>query len=134
MTSKEMMGVDIDLNDNYNIIFNSNNAFAFSTSYHNLSQAIINRLLTPKGSNPFFPNYGSYLYRVNSKGVIESSKTYAQQVVYEALLQEPRISEINNIICDFNINGSNVILKIDITITPIDSVEPFNFVYDYFIN
>lgn len=132
--TEEMMGVDFSLDDNYNLIFNSNNAFTLIDGYENLRQAVINRLLTPLGSNPIFPRYGSYLYRVNSKQNTSSTLIYARQVVYESLLQEPRLESINNVECTFiEIDGSRY-LKIDLTVTPLGAENPYNFVYDYFLN
>ena len=132
--TEDLLGVDIALDSDYNLIFNSNNAFTTTKGKNNLSQAIINRLLTPIESNEFYPRYGSYLHRINKKSMINSTLIYAKQVVYECLLQEPRISTIDNIECKFITIERKNYLNINIIVTPINSTEPFNFVYDYFLS
>lgn len=132
--SKQMMGVDIVFDERFNLIFDSNNTFSLTKDYRNLAQAIINRLITPIGFNKFYPRYGSYLHRINSKGTVESTIIYAKQVIYEALLQEPRIQTIENIDCKYIVGIDNkLFLNISITVLPIESIEKFNFVWDYFI-
>jgi phage baseplate assembly protein W len=131
----EMMGQDIRLNNNYDITLDSNNSFSRIKALENLSQAIINRFLTPKGFFKFYPKYGSYLYRILSKGNTENTLIYAKQVIYEALLQEPRIQNIDDIEVNYGLNReSRAVLNIKTTLTPINEVEKFNFVWDFFIN
>jgi phage baseplate assembly protein W len=132
--TEELMGVDIALDSSYNIIFNSNNAFNTISGLENLRQAIINRLITPVGTNPFYPLYGSYLHRIVGKGMVSATLIYARQVIYECLLQEPRISTIDEVNCEYVIGVGERFLRIEITVTPIDETNPFNFVYDYFLS
>ncbi len=125
----EMMGVDIKTtNDDIN--FNVNNDLILSTISNNLSQAIINRLKTPRGFYSKHPEYGSYLYRVLGKPNIDATKLYARQVIYEALLQEPRVDSVEQIIITYT---TETIMNIFIQVIAIDDVNPYNIVFDYFL-
>jgi phage baseplate assembly protein W len=135
MTTTDMLGKDIEIDDDYDIIFTSNNDFKTNNYQQNLLQAIKNRLQTPMGFFERYPLYGSNLHTVLGLPRIDSTLIYARSMVYNCLLQEPRIKRIVSISCQFvDINLQKDALRINIMVESIIDTSPItNLVYDYFL-
>jgi len=126
----EYFGKDFQLN-NFDILFTSNNDLKINDYKDNLSQAIINRLMTKQGFFKNYPLYGSRLYTLAGKPRITATLIHARNLVYSCLLQEPRVQFIDKIDCEFL---DNTTIRIYIKITPINESNSFNIVWDYFMD
>jgi phage baseplate assembly protein W len=131
MADENMLGVDIKLSSE-DINFDIKNDVSINKPKDNLPQAVINRLKTPKGFYTLHPEYGSYLYRVLGKPKIDSTLIYARQVIHEALLQEPRIETIETVTTKYKDNDN--VMEIFIQVTTLEDINPYNIVFDYFLN
>jgi len=80
----------------------------------NLYQAIQNRLLTPVGSLPLHPTYGSRLHTLLGMGNNIIIETLAKMMVVEALQPESRIALIRNIDVYFSRDGNSLSIAVDI--------------------
>lgn len=81
----------------------------------NLAQAVALRLLTPVGTLPFHPEYGSRLHQMIGKGQSEVNEQVAKMLVGEALMKEKRIAAVDSI--DVTYSGTSLIINIDIIST-----------------
>ena len=80
----------------------------------NLYQAIQNRLLTPIGTLPLHPTYGSQLHTLIGKGNSEIIEMSVKMMVVEALQPESRIAYIRNIDVDFTRTTGTITVIIEI--------------------
>lgn len=135
VSANDVLGKDIELDTNYDIIFTSANDVKTNDYIKNVGQAIVNRLQTPMGFFERYPLYGSNLHAILGLPRIESTLRLAESVVYEALLQEPRIQSIKSINCQFvDITQQQDALRINLTVELISTESPiYNLVWDYFI-
>lgn len=126
----DVLGKDIELKSG-DIQFSSNQDFSIISKYNNLHQSISNRIQTIKGeySNA---EYGSEVYRVIGKPKNILMKSALVGYVVEALNQEPRIRNIENVSVDFDLYNKFRV-NLNITIVPIDSQEPLNLVFPLFL-
>lgn len=129
-----LLGREIALNANDDIMFTSNNDVRLNTYSDNIKQAIFNRLRTPKGQYAKYPYYGSELYKLISMPQNDASLIYAYNIVYECLVQETRIKSIDGITCNYVKLGQNYLLKIQINVKLIDDPNKYNFIFDYNLN
>lgn len=83
--------------------------FAITTGRRNLVQAVIMRVLTPRGELAALghPEYGSRLHELIGRVNTETTRNLMKLFILEALALEPRIQP-----------------KIDVTVTPADSDPP----------
>ncbi|RLI54371.1 MAG: hypothetical protein DRP09_13305 [Candidatus Thorarchaeota archaeon] len=81
---------------------------------YNLYQAIQNRLLTPIGTLPLHPDYGSRLHTLIGNGNNPLIEMLAKMMVVEALQPEDRIALIRNIDVSFTRTTGNLSISIDI--------------------
>ena len=88
---------------------------------NNLYQAIQNRILTPMGSIPLHPNYGSRLYTLIGKGNTPLIETFVKMMIVEALQDESRIKLIENI--DVKFSRTTQTLYVTVEIMSIYSTE-----------
>jgi phage baseplate assembly protein W len=124
-----MMGIDMKLG-NYDINFTSTNDVKLNTYEENISQAIINRLLTPKGFFTKHPNYGSYLYQVIGMPTTNATLIFAKHMIHWTLLQEPRVQSIEKITVKYtNVDTLNIFIQVIL----IEEIAPFNIVFSYFL-
>lgn len=128
--SNEVLGKDIRF-ESGDIIFSNVQDFAVSEFEDNLFQAINNRLNTNK---PEYINkeYGSELYKVYGNPKDALILTRIRGIVFETLMQEPRINKINNINVTFDKKDENKI-DVDLTITPINTTTPLNLIFPFFV-
>ena len=85
------------------------NDFDVIDGRHNLGQAIVMRLLTPRGELAALghPEYGSRLHELIGRENTPTTRNLVKLFILEALQQEPRLQP-----------------KIDITVTPADGTPP----------
>jgi phage baseplate assembly protein W len=93
----------------------------------NLAQAIINRLMTRQGELAALghPNYGSRLHKLVGEQNNQRSQALAELYIRECLAQEPRITEVLEIIfvTPKTVFERNT-LKITINIKPVGTDNP----------
>lgn len=129
--SKENLGRDVHMEDGQ-IIIGTDSDFDIVKYDRNLGQAVKHRLLTVIGELHRHPNYGSDLQLYVGVNRLGLMMVEMQSAVYKALLQEPRIKSVENVVVQFDqVNRKKVNVAIDIL--PIDSIETLNLVYDLFI-
>lgn len=124
-----ILGIDIYQKDN-DIQFSTNQDFAQIRYLNNLKQAIYNRLSTYKGEY-FVEEYGSELYKVIGQPYSILTKNRIIGFVKEAILQEPRVSEILEV--KVEIGDSQDKLLLYISVLPIEATIPLNLVYPLFL-
>lgn len=124
------LGKDIRMEDG-DIIFANTQDFSISQYDDNLFQAISNRLNTNK---PEYTNteYGSELYKTFGQPKNNLTLNRIRGIVFETLIQEPRIKSINEINVRYDTKTDNKVL-IDLTITPINSVVKLNLIFPFFV-
>lgn len=81
---------------------------------NNLYQAIQNRILTPMGTLPLHPTYGSRLHTLIGKGNNPIIESLVKMMVVECLQYENRIGLIRNIDIRFNRTTQTIHLSLDI--------------------
>ena len=126
----EVLGKDISLNNGTDLKFSVNQDFDTISGRDNLTQAIFSRLSTIKGEY-FIEAYGSEINSVIGQPRDDLLKNRLSGYVVEALNQEPRIQEIQDITVTFPEEENSV--EISITILPIDSQVPLNLIFPLFI-
>ncbi|MBD3405041.1 MAG: DUF2634 domain-containing protein [Candidatus Lokiarchaeota archaeon] len=102
-------------------INNESSDMATVTGLENLYQAVQNRLLTPIGTLPLHPNYGSRLSTLIGEGNNPLIETAVKMMVVEALQPEDRIAYIRNI--DVSFVRSTGIINVIVDIVSIYSSE-----------
>jgi phage baseplate assembly protein W len=134
VTNEERLGKDVmmDMGITDDILISSQSDFKIATGNINLGQAIINRLRTGVGELELHPNYGCRLNTLIGTVANDFTLALARQHIREALLQEPRIKSINKITAGFT-DGLRNIIQCEIQITPIESEQPLNIIYPFFI-
>ena len=68
----------------------------------NLAQAIILRLMTPVGTRPLRPTFGSQLPLMLGKGQSAEMQRVAQMIIGSTVLQEPRVLGVEDIQVEFS--------------------------------
>jgi len=127
--SNEYLGKDIRMEDG-DITFANTQDFAISSFENNLFQAIYNRLSTNK---PEYSNieYGSELYKTFGQAQDDLTLNRIRGIVFETLMQEPRILSVDDINVRYDVETLNKVL-VDLTITPINSKVPLNLIFPFF--
>ena len=127
--SNEYLGKDIRMEDG-DITFANTQDFAISSFENNLFQAIYNRLSTNK---PEYSNieYGSELYNTFGQAQDDLTLNRIRGIVFETLMQEPRILSVDDINVRYDVETLNKVL-VDLTITPINSKVPLNLIFPFF--
>lgn len=74
----------------------------------NLAQAIILRLMTPVGSRPLRPTFGSQLPLLLGKGQSSEMRRVAQMIVGSTVMQEPRVIAVDDVKVEFEDNRMQV--------------------------
>jgi phage baseplate assembly protein W len=101
----------------------------------NLEQALLMRLLTPRGALEGLghPEYGSRLQTLIGELNSETNRNRAKLYVLEALAQEPRIGEVLSV--NVNTSRSTDPTRIDITVLALvaNSKEVVNLVFPFFL-
>lgn len=93
---------------------------------HNLGQALILRLLTPRGELAGLGHaaYGSRLHELIGTNKTEAGRALCKAFVLEAIAQEPRV-EATVVGFAFDIAGEGPSeLRFVVTVQPVDSSEP----------
>ncbi len=86
----------------------------------NLAQAVFLRLMTPMGTDPFMPEYGSRIHFLLGKGQSEENELTAEMYVGESLLRDQRIVSVDNITVQYDGNE----LSIYVRVIGINSIQP----------
>lgn len=132
MATQDLRGIDIFLNpQSRDISFGSDDDFILACDNTNVEQAIRNRLSTKLAELSLNAEYGSNLVDILGEKNLNLTLGITQQFVKEALLQEPRIDEIQEIAPVFD--GIDTI-QISIIVSIIGSNDPLNLVYPLFLN
>lgn len=75
----------------------SNNDLSYVSGVQTLTQDLIHRLVTEKGTLPFHPEYGSDLLKIiGSKGTVESKQKAVVEVT-SAIRSDIRVSDVSNV-------------------------------------
>ncbi len=93
---------------------------------HNLGQAVVLRLLTPKGSlrNLGHANYGSRLHELIGELKSEAARALCKAFVLEAIAQEPRVEDAVTAF-SFEIESEGVSeFRFSVEVQPIDGSDP----------
>lgn len=93
---------------------------------HNLGQALILRLLTPRGSlrGLGHANYGSRLHELIGELKSEATRALCKAYVLEAIAQEPRVQDVATAF-SFDIASEGVSeFRFNVTVQPVDGSEP----------
>lgn len=132
---KENLGRDVRMSKDGELVLTSGNDFSLMIFEENLKMAILNRLKTAVGELELHPNYGSTIKNEFGSAFTDTLQDRLTLSVRTCLLQEPRISSINDITIELLTNDitPNKTLSISITITTISSIEPLNLVYELFV-
>ena len=124
-----VFGTDLALDFSTNDIeFSNNNDFELITEEENLIQAVSTRLLTLFGSLRTHENFGSRVYEIIGLPKDETTLNAAGSYVYQALEDEVRIKEVEEITVDFRVIDGNDFLAIFAKFLPIDSDVPLNLI------
>ena len=129
---REYLGRDIALTSSGDVRIGVKDDFALIMWEDNLKQAIINRLRTGKGELILHPDYGSHLPELLGTVPTEETLLLAKAYVKEALLQEPRISEIRSIYVYFPDNTLRQQVDVEITVVPLYATEPLSMIFRLF--
>lgn len=134
VTNIERMGKDVLMNIGIDddVLISSTSDFKIAEGTANIAQAIINRLRTNVGELNLHPDYGCRLNTLIGTVANDFTLNLARQHIREALLQEPRIKTIDRIKTEFT-NSTRNVIQCEIQVTPIDSEEPLNLIYPFFI-
>ena len=124
----EYLGRDIKMYED-DIVFGTQNDFAFVTFRNNLSQALMIRLRTQEGEITLHTNYGSLLPDLISQPPTENTLYKVRETIRATLLQEPRIDDISNIKVEKLSDGT---IQATIEVKPILQKNTMNLIYDLF--
>jgi phage baseplate assembly protein W len=101
----------------------------------NLKQALLLRLLTPRGALDVLghPEYGSRLYTLIGELNTETNRNRARLYVLEALAQEPRLSRVLSISVTTNRRAAPTRIDIAVSAEVAESKEVLNLVFPFFL-
>ena len=101
----------------------------------NLEQALILRLLTPRGALAILghPEYGSRLNTLIGELNSEPNRNRAKLYVLEALAREPRIGQVLSVSVTTNRQASPTRIDIAVTAEVAESKEVLNLVFPFFL-
>jgi phage baseplate assembly protein W len=91
----------------------------------NLAQALILRLLTPRGSLAGLGHagYGSRLGELVGRRNDVTARNLARLFVIEAIDQEPRVAELQTLVVETD-RGSPDVIRISFAVLPADTLDP----------
>lgn len=125
-----VLGKDIEMKTD-DIQFSNNQDFSVVQLNNNLRQAIINRIKTIKGEYSV-EEYGSEVHKVIGKPKNKLLKSALTGYVVEALNQEPRIEEVQNVTVEYD-DSDKFQVNLTITVLPIESQVPLNLIFPLFL-
>ena len=96
----------------------------------NLRQAVILKLMTPKGSLPLHPNYGSDLLLLMGKPRTHKQLVKIRLEIERSIKGDFRITKIENIEVMTGENGS---VRVSCDIIPIEPFSVFRFVHEFLL-
>ena len=101
----------------------------------NLKQALLLRLLTPRGALELLghPDYGSRLSTLIGELNSETNRNRAKLYVLEALAQEPRISQVLSVTATTNRRNSPSQIDIAVSAEVAESKQVLNLVFPFFL-
>jgi len=106
--------------------------FAIVAGYDNLVQALFLRLYTPKGElrELGHPDYGSRIHELIGRLNNASNRKLLELYCKEAVLQDPRVREIETIQV---VSNPTEPWRVDVyvTVLPVESSKPINLVFPF---
>lgn len=108
---------------------------AIVSGVDNLSQALLLRLLTPRGAltDLGHPDYGCRLHTLIGEPNTETNRNRAKLFVLEALGQEPRIGRVLSVNVTTNRTGSPTRIDIAVSAEVAESTQVLNLVFPFFL-
>lgn len=99
--------------------------FGLVTGRDNLGQAIILRLLTPRGELAALahPDYGSRLHELIGRQNTQTTRNLAKLFILEALKAEPRVEKVVELTVD-PFKGTRDAVTVSLTVKPTGSFQP----------
>jgi phage baseplate assembly protein W len=97
----------------------------------NLAQALILRVLTPKGALAGLghPDYGSRLSELIGRGNDATNRTFARLYTIEAIGQEARVARLEGLRVEA-VQGAPDTIRIAFSVTPVGGGDPLNLSLD----
>lgn len=87
------------------------------TGIANIRSALQNRLLTPRGLVPFFPEYGSRLKQFQNLPMTRENIVAISNEVQSSLLRDPRVQSVEEVRADGSPDG---MVKIQVFLNLVD--------------
>jgi len=108
--------------------------FATVAGYDNLVQALSLRLRTPRGElrELGHPDYGSRIHELIGRPNNASNRKLLELYCKEAILQDPRVREIETINVVSNPTEPGRV-DVYVTVLPIESSRPINLVFPFYL-
>lgn len=128
--SEEEYGIDLGYKDS--ILATAGKNFNLQSGLSNVAQAIINRLRTRRGELFSHPDYGSDLYIIQGQGITPTTIKLARLYTVEAIVADPRISEVLDVTIKTNTNENTMIIFA--RAIAIDKYNEVNIVYPYVLD
>lgn len=114
--SSELYGTDLSFpyDGTSSDIYSDTSDIGTINGMENLYQAIQDRLLTPMGSLPLHPTYGSRLKTLIGKGNNTIIEMLVKMMIVESLQYEQRIALIQNIDVSFSRTSQTMYIAVEI--------------------
>lgn len=107
-----VFGTDLELSDDGDLVFDGYGDLGSVSGPYNLAQAARDRLVTPKLSLLYHPEYGSILNQIAYAGVTPYTRKWAALATRETLLADDRIADVNVVALDIRGPALNVVVEI----------------------
>jgi len=118
------LGIDLKLNDNFDLVISNNGDLGVISSYDNIIQAIITKLSIERGELKHAPRIGAG-FNVGSK--IQTLQNYKDEII-QTLLQDSRISSIQDL--TIRQDGSALYINFNVFLKNIDIPIPISLPLD----
>jgi LysM repeat protein/phage baseplate assembly protein W len=116
-----LLGTDWQLDQN-GYLLKSNGKIATVTGLNNLSQALMMRLRTPKGSLKLHPEYGNDIFNILGEAGNPYFRGLAKHYMEQCAAQDIRVRKAT--VTDFSISGDSI--SANLMIYPVGSQDPIN--------
>lgn len=120
--ARDPFGTDIKIDENGNMVIQENNDFSLVSGVANVQQAVDLKLNTVAGSMIKQSAYGL----ISSAGQpgVELAIKYVKMSIRTALLQDPRIESIENLLVSFGEHSDTLIISMDIGLIGVETSLP----------
>jgi phage baseplate assembly protein W len=116
---ERFFGADLELGDDGDLTFDGYGDVGSVIGVGNLAQAVRDRLITPKLSLVYHPEYGSILGQIAAEGVTPYTQKWAALAIKETLLADDRVGSVN--VVNLDIRGP--VLNVVVDVTPVNQGE-----------